>query len=611
MTTRRIIILLGVGLLLMVGVWALAIINAGGISGVLELLNLASPDMSVQIQAPASVGVGDEISLVVSVQNLSDEFLEIDEILLPDDLLDAAVVTAIFPGSTNQHARGSMTGFEIDCTIAPGESMDFTITMQAMSGIDFQGELQIRSGMKRERAGTRVVIIGPGGVANNLAEFGPDVPYRAVVKITARYQNNGQMVEGWSGSGSIISPDGLILTNAHVVLADRFFPVDELIISLTTEPDQLPVPMYRAVVMQADRLLDLAVISITTDLDRRPVDRSQLDLPTVELGDARSLRLGDVLTILGYPGIGGDTITLTRGEVSGFTREEPYGDRAFIKTSAAIAGGNSGGLVADERGFLIGVPTQLGSGIDDSLVDCRVIADTNRDGEINNMDSCVPTGGFINALRPIDLALPLIEAASRGETNIVEPVIPDIPLPVGHMLLFSDDFSAESSGWDHGGSVDGFVGYQNGEYHVEVEVPNYIFWGMSHNVFVDTVISVRSRIITPVGDGDYGVICRYRDADNFYAMSITEDQYAAIWKIQDGEHTMLMDWIFSREIPRYEPATITVSCLSNELTLAVNGVVLGRVSDYSFPSGDIGLFGGVWQDTGFTIAFDNIEVKSP
>jgi S1-C subfamily serine protease len=613
---RRILLLLGGGFIVMVALWALVLASSGGISGVLDLLFAGSGKMTVEIRAPASAHVGEEVSLVIRIRNLSDEFLEIDEILFPQELLQAVVVLGVFPGSSDQHERGSLTGFEVGYAIAPQESIDFTVTLQAIGAIDFQGEVQIRSGWSRERAETRVVIIGPGGVTVSgqgisVEEFGPNVPYRSVVKITARHLENGQMVTGWSGSGSIISSDGLILTNAHVVLPDRFFPVDELIVSLTTEPDQLPVDMYRAQVLQADRQLDIAVIRITTDLNRVPVNYRQLDLPVVELGDANALQLGDPLAILGYPGIGGDTITLTRGEVSGFTRDQTYGDRAFIKTSAAIAGGNSGGLVADERGFLIAIPTQVGSGGDNLLVDCRVIADTNRDGEINSLDSCVPTGGFINALRPINLALPLIEAAVRGEIHIVDLATPDIALPAGSVLLYSDDFSSQGSGWNHGGGQDGFVGYQNGEYHVEVEVPYYIFWGTAHNIFVDTVITVRARIVTPAGDADYGVICRYRDENNFYAMSITEDRYAAIWKIQDGEHEMLMDWIYSNEIPRYESATITAACLSNELTLAVNGVVLGRVYDYSFSSGDIGLFGGVWEDPGFTIAFDNIEVRSP
>jgi hypothetical protein len=132
------------------------------------------------------------------------------------------------------------------------------------------------------------------------------------------------------------------------------------------------------------------------------------------LGNSDTVQLGDPLTILGYPQIGGETITLTYGEVGGFTSEKKFGDRAFIKTAANITGGTSGGLAMDHLGYMVGVPTQLGNGRAGDLLDCRVLVDTNGDGDIDERDQCVPVGGFINALRPINLALPLIEEAKSA-----------------------------------------------------------------------------------------------------------------------------------------------------------------------------------------------------
>ena len=240
------------------------------------------------------------------------------------------------------------------------------------------------------------------------------IPFEAVVQIIALYLEDGEYYVGWTGSGTVITPQGLILTNAHVVLPDRYFNVDALAVAFTTQEDQAPEAQFLAEVLQADAALDIAVLQIISDLDDNPIDPNTLNLPFVPMGNADDLRLGDSVTILGYPGIGGETITLTRGEVSGFTSEAGRGDRAFIKTSATIAGGNSGGLAADANGYLIGVPTQLGYGGDDQFVDCRVLADTNRDGVVDDRDNCIPTGGFINALRPINLAMPLIEAAQEG-----------------------------------------------------------------------------------------------------------------------------------------------------------------------------------------------------
>jgi hypothetical protein len=79
-------------------------------------------------------------------------------------------------------------------------------------------------------------------------------------------------------------------------------------------------------------------------------------------------------------------------------------------------------------GELVAVPTALGSGAEEGgLADCRQLVDTNRDGVVDDMDTCVPLGGFINALRPVSLALPLIEAARQGEAYVRGDVPPPEP----------------------------------------------------------------------------------------------------------------------------------------------------------------------------------------
>lgn len=440
------------------------------------------------------------------------------------------------------------------------------------------------------------------------------IPFEAVVQIFALIDENGRSEIGWTGSGSIISSDGFILTNAHVVLSDDYFDVDKLVIALTFEEDQPPEQKYYAEVLQADENLDIAVIRITTDLRGEPVDFNSISLPFVFIGDADELRLGDSLTILGYPGIGGDTITLTRGEVSGFTAEPESGNRAFIKTSGTIAGGNSGGLVANSEGSLIGIPTQLGYGGDDQFVDCRVLADTNRDGKVDEKDSCIPTGGFINALRPINLALPLINAAREGEYEIIEvpETIPDVEIPEIGSLIFLDDFSNSDSGWGDWNTENSISGYQNETFVIKVIKENYYAWGTAGVDESNVIISVDTNTLSTVGDGGYGVICRYVDSENFYGFEITEDGYYAIWKYIDGEYEFLFDWKRSELLndPNLKHE-IKVSCDGNELILSLDNTVLATVIDLSFISGDVGLIAGTFENEGFEISFDNYQVNVP
>jgi serine protease Do len=245
------------------------------------------------------------------------------------------------------------------------------------------------------------------------------------VQIKAAFKKNGEYQVAWTGSGTIISPHGLILTNSHVAAPNAIDPnetnPDLLAIGLVESEDKPPVFSYIAETRAVDGYLDLAVLQIVSTLDGSAVDSSQLNLPYVPLGDSDKIHVGDHLSIFGFPGIGGETITFTDGSVSGFTSEDQVGDRAWVKTDATIAGGNSGGLAADDSGHIIGVPSRASSGSDSSqITDCRVVQDTNDDGVIDDKDTCIPIGGFINAIRPIKLALALIKAARDGQ-NYASP----------------------------------------------------------------------------------------------------------------------------------------------------------------------------------------------
>ena len=451
---------------------------------------------------------------------------------------------------------------------------------------------------------------------SKLATNYPENLYESVVQIIALVDMDGQIVEGWTGSGSIISSDGLILTNAHVVLSDKFYDVKGLVVALTTNPDYPAEPRYRAEIMQVNDALDLAVIRITTDLDGNPVDYATLNLPAIPLGDSDALELGGDLTILGYPDIGGATITLTSGKVGGFTAEGGIGQRAFIKTSATISGGNSGGLAVNQNQELIGVPTQLGYGGDDQYIDCRVLADTNRDGIVDDSDGCIPTGGFINALRPIKLALPLIEAAMRGEINFVseaQPVAEAVPVQVGGTLLLQDDFSNPSSGWSAQNTETGFSDYQDGQYIIQVSQPNYAIWGNYENeTYTDTIINVDVQVLQSAnGTGGFGVMCRYTDNENYYLFEVDEDGYYIIYKYLNDEYVALYNWDNLDALKNRNAMTITVSCIGNELTLAVDGQIIASVIDTSFSQGYIGLTSDTFDDVGIRVGFDNLTVYAP
>src|SRR5579884_2803773 len=154
-----------------------------------------------------------------------------------------------------------------------------------------------------------------------------------------RMQPQGPQVEHGLGSGVIISPDGYIVTNNHVVDGATDIRVT------TTDKRILPAKL-----IGRDKLTDLAVIKVNAT-----------DLPSVPLGDSTKLRPGQTVLAFGNPL--GFRFTVTRGIISALNRPNPSSNRRspgeFIQTDAAINPGNSGGPLVNARGEVVGINTFL------------------------------------------------------------------------------------------------------------------------------------------------------------------------------------------------------------------------------------------------------------
>lgn len=146
-------------------------------------------------------------------------------------------------------------------------------------------------------------------------------------------------IEHGIGSGVILTPDGYILTNNHVVDSSMKIKV--------TLDDRRVFP---AKLIGQDKLNDLAVIKIDAK-----------NLPTIAWGDSTQLHPGQTVLAFGSP-FGYFQFSVTRGIVSALNRPNPFTDDprkpgAFIQTDAAINQGNSGGPLVNARGELVGINT--------------------------------------------------------------------------------------------------------------------------------------------------------------------------------------------------------------------------------------------------------------
>ena len=176
------------------------------------------------------------------------------------------------------------------------------------------------------------------------------------------------------GSGFIISSDGYVVTNSHVITAEGKGEIESITVNM---PDGTEYP---AKLIGRDAASDLAVLKITTGKA----------LPFVRFGDSRSARVGDWVIAIGNPfGLGG---SVTSGIISAVYRNTGSGsayDR-YLQTDAAINRGNSGGPMFDMKGQVIGINNAIFS----------------------------PTGGSVGIgfAIPAETAAPIVERLKNGQS---------------------------------------------------------------------------------------------------------------------------------------------------------------------------------------------------
>lgn len=268
------------------------------------------------------------------------------------NILFKAVIAALVAGLVFGAAAGAVTGILADNYLAPWAEKTF--------GFDF--------GADKEDGPEKIEVIENSATIDVVEKASPAVVSIVITKELRTYQSSGfpfdffgmnfpffeqqdeedaPMVrrEIGGGTGFIVSSDGLILTNRHVVSDETA----EYTVFLNDDTE------YAAEVVGQDPFLDLAVLKIDAT-----------DLPVLELGDSDSIQIGQTVIAIGNT-LSEFRNTVTRGVVSGINRRVVAGDRygrsevieEAIQTDAAINPGNSGGPLLDLTGRVIGVNTAV------------------------------------------------------------------------------------------------------------------------------------------------------------------------------------------------------------------------------------------------------------
>ncbi len=161
-----------------------------------------------------------------------------------------------------------------------------------------------------------------------------------------------------SGSGTMVTPAGLIVTCRHVLEDEQGgLQTEGIYVSFTRSARNVAEQTHIAKLVEADKNLDVALLQVVADIDGQPLEKPNFTwLPMA----AVEPELDEDLRCLGYPAIGGPrtlcSISLTRGIVSGFV--ERKGVLQWLKSDCLISAGNSGGTALNAKLEYVGIPTE-------------------------------------------------------------------------------------------------------------------------------------------------------------------------------------------------------------------------------------------------------------
>jgi len=192
---------------------------------------------------------------------------------------------------------------------------------------------------------------------------------------------------------------------------------------------------------------------------------------------------------------------------------------------------------------------------------------------------------------------------------------PSGTIPTVPEVLFSDDFSDESSGWVTYDEYDGRVAYLNGCLYIKDYTYEGAMYGESQHYFTNFILEVETWLVDGTDDNWHSVVCRFQDEYNYYTFDISADGYYAIVKWIGGDQVPLTGPtpIYSTYIHQGQGVTnlIHIECIGSDLSLSVNGHLLGQVTDATFTGGDIVLTANALAGTYTEVAFDNIVISEP
>jgi spore coat assembly protein SafA len=219
----------------------------------------------------------------------------------------------------------------------------------------------------------------------------------------------------------------------------------------------------------------------------------------------------------------------------------------------------------------------------------------------------------LNQLNPHIVNPNLIFPGQRIVITEEDPVEPDpTPAPPDE-VIFQDNFSTRGL-WFTAEDTHFWIRYRDHGYQIYNDFFNaYVNSVRSFN-FADIHVEVNAQRVSGSESGYYGVVCRWQDVDNFYALAIGSEGFLTIARVQNGFVNFLAQREAEEELMNFgagEFNRIGGSCVEDTLTLFVNDEPVLEAQDHTFTSGFVGLMTGTRTASGLLVHFEDFSLLNP
>jgi TolB protein len=222
-------------------------------------------------------------------------------------------------------------------------------------------------------------------------------------------------------------------------------------------------------------------------------------------------------------------------------------------------------------------------------------------------------GGLVLVGALVGIILIALFGSGRGAERLDEATstVSD-PLAGDLVLVYEDDFSNPSSGWDDAFDRYTTKQYGNNKYYIEVTTSNLVAWGLANRNVGDFRLEVDAAQEAGPNNNGYGILFRFQDRDNYYRFDISGDGFFLLSKFHEGEWVTLVPWTASSAINIGQSDNrLSVEAIGSEIRVYANDNLLTEVEDEAFTGGNFGFFASTFSEPNLTVSFDDIKLWTP